>query len=146
MNDWFQEMYKMSLEHVISNSRKVIKDYWAHIKKRQFEEVPCQSWKILSIRIVIPNIIMLKSTECFLREIKTKTTHAKYSWLKKQDSRGAWVAQLVKRPTWLRSWSCGLWVWAPRWALCWQLRTWSLLLILCLPLSLPLPCSCSVSQ
>ena len=39
----------------------------------------------------------------------------------------------------LRSWSCGSQVWAPRGALCWQLRAWSLLLILCLPLSLTLP-------
>ena len=34
----------------------------------------------------------------------------------------------------LRSWSWGLWVQAQRGALCWQLRTWSLFLILCLPL------------
>ena len=46
---------------------------------------------------------------------------------------------------WLRSWSHCLWVWAPHQALCWQLRTWSLFLILCLPLSLPLPCSRSFS-
>ena len=39
----------------------------------------------------------------------------------------------------LRSWSHGLWVWAPRRTLCWQLRDWSLLRILCLPLSLSLP-------
>ena len=37
----------------------------------------------------------------------------------------------------LRSWSLGSWVQAPRWSLCWQLRTWSLLWILCFPLSLP---------
>ena len=37
---------------------------------------------------------------------------------------------------WLRSWSCGLWVWALRWALCSQLGAWSLLQILCLPLFL----------
>ena len=36
----------------------------------------------------------------------------------------------------LRSWSHSSWVWAPRQALCWQLRAWSLLQILCLPLSL----------
>ena len=36
----------------------------------------------------------------------------------------------------LRSWSHGSWVRAPRRALCWQLRAWSLLRILCLPLSL----------
>ena len=26
----------------------------------------------------------------------------------------------------LRSWTHGLWVWAPHWALCWQLTAWSL--------------------
>ena len=36
----------------------------------------------------------------------------------------------------LRSWSHGSWVCALGWALCWQLRAWSLLRILCLPLSL----------
>ena len=35
---------------------------------------------------------------------------------------------------WLRSWSHGLWVWAPRRALCWQLRAWGLF-TLCLFLS-----------
>ena len=40
----------------------------------------------------------------------------------------------------LRSWSHSLWVRAPHQALCWQLRTWSLLQILCLLLSLPPPC------
>ena len=45
----------------------------------------------------------------------------------------------------LMSWSPGMWVWAPGWALCWQLGTWSLLQILCLPLSLLLPCSHCVS-
>ena len=37
------------------------------------------------------------------------------------------------------SWSHCSWVWDPRRALCWQLRAWSLLLILSLPLFLPLP-------
>ena len=45
----------------------------------------------------------------------------------------------------LRSRSRGPWVWAPRRALGWWLRAWSLFRILCLPLSLLLPCSCSVS-
>ena len=45
---------------------------------------------------------------------------------------------------WVRSWSHGLWVWAPYRALCWQLRAWSLLQLLCLPLPLALPCSHSV--
>ena len=46
-----------------------------------------------------------------------------------------WLSQLG---IWLqlRSWSCSLWVQAPRWALCWQLRAWSLLRIMCLSLSL----------
>ena len=64
--------------------------------------------------------------------------------LSRIPSKGVWVAQSVERLR-LRSWSCSLWVWAPRWALCWQLRAWSLLRILCLLLSLPLPRSCSVS-
>ena len=46
---------------------------------------------------------------------------------------------------WLRSQSRGLWVWAPHWVLCWQLRAWNLLQIQCLPLSLSHPRSCSVS-
>ena len=49
-------------------------------------------------------------------------------------------------PGWLRSWSHSLRVRAPRRALCWQLRAWSLLQILCLPLSLFLPNSCPLSQ
>ena len=39
----------------------------------------------------------------------------------------------------LGSWSHSSWVWASHWALCWQLRAWSLLQIVCLPLFLPLP-------
>ena len=46
-----------------------------------------------------------------------------------------WLRQLGVL-LWLRSRSHGLWVWAPGWAVCWQLRAWSLLRILCLPLSL----------
>ena len=64
---------------------------------------------------------------------------------KKKKCRGAWVAQSVKRPTSARSRSRGRWVRAPRQALDWWLRAWSLFPILCLPLSLPLPRSCSVS-
>ena len=55
-----------------------------------------------------------------------------------------WLSQLGVRLQ-LRSWSHGPWVWAPRRALCWQLRAWSLFQILCLPLSLTFPHSCSVS-
>ena len=55
-----------------------------------------------------------------------------------------WLTQLSTR-LWLRSWSRGPWVLAPRQALGWWLRAWSLFPILCLPLSLPLPRSCSVS-
>ena len=49
-----------------------------------------------------------------------------------------WLSQLS---VWLRlrSWSPCLWVRAPRRALWWQLRAWSLFQILCLILSLPLP-------
>ena len=55
-------------------------------------------------------------------------------------SRGVpgWLSQLSIRFQ-LRSWSQGSWVWALCQALCWQLRTCSLLQILCLPLSLPFP-------
>ena len=66
-------------------------------------------------------------------------------WLKKLWFRGAWVAQSVKRPTSARSRSRGPRVRAPRQALGWWLRAWSLFPILCLPLALPLPRSCSVS-
>ena len=60
-------------------------------------------------------------------------------WSKK-NKRGAlgWLSRLGIRLR-LRSWSRSLWVQAPRRALCWQLRAWSLLRILCLPCSLPLP-------
>ena len=70
--------------------------------------------------------------------------YCQWSFLKMQH-RGAWVAQSVKRPTLARSRSRGPWVQAPRRALGWWLRAWSLFPILCLPLSLPLPRSCSVS-
>ena len=67
-----------------------------------------------------------------------------YSELKRNEG-SAWVAQLVKHPTQfgLRSWSCGLWVRALYWALCWQGRD-------CLGfplshLSLSLPCLLSLS-
>ena len=49
-----------------------------------------------------------------------------------------WLSRLSVRLQ-LRSRSHGLWVRAPRRALDWWLRAWSLLLILCLPLSLTLP-------
>ena len=55
-----------------------------------------------------------------------------------------WLSWLSVRLR-LRSWSHSPWVRAPRRALCWQLRAWSLFQILCLPLSLTLPHSCSVS-
>ena len=55
-----------------------------------------------------------------------------------------WLSQLSVQLQ-LRSWSHSPRVRAPRKALCWYLRAWSLLWILCLPPSLPLPCSCSVS-
>ena len=49
-----------------------------------------------------------------------------------------WLSRLG---SWLRlgSWSHSPWVRAPRRALCWQLRAWSLFQILCLPLSDPPP-------
>ena len=55
-----------------------------------------------------------------------------------------WLSRLGLRLR-LRSWSRRPWVGAPRQALGWQLRAWSLFQILCLPLSLPLPCSCCLS-
>ena len=58
--------------------------------------------------------------------------------------RPGWLSRLRGRLR-LRSWSRSPWGRAPRRALCWQLRAWSLFPILCLPLSLPLPCSCSIS-
>ena len=60
----------------------------------------------------------------------------------KQEEQGwgapGWLSRLSVRLQ-LRSWSHGLWVQAPRRALCWQLRAWSPLWILCLPLSLSAP-------
>ena len=64
--------------------------------------------------------------------------------LKKKTGAPGWLSQLSVRLQ-LRSRSHGLWVRAPRRALGWWLRAWSLLPILCLPLSLPLPRSCCVS-
>ena len=61
------------------------------------------------------------------------------------DGAPGWLSQLSVRLR-LRSWSRSLWVRAPRQALCWQLRAWSLFRILCFPLPLTLPCSCSLSQ
>ena len=47
---------------------------------------------------------------------------------------------------WLRSWYRGSWAEALPWALCHEIRAWSLLLILCLPLSFSVtPCSLSLS-
>ena len=54
-----------------------------------------------------------------------------------------WLSQLSMQLR-LRSWSHGSWVQAPHWALCWQLRAWSLLWSLCL-CSLPLPRSFCLS-
>ena len=50
---------------------------------------------------------------------------------------GPSVSQSVKRLFRLRSWSQSSWVLAPPWALCWQLRAWSLLGILSPSLSVP---------
>ena len=55
-----------------------------------------------------------------------------------------WLSWLIIRFR-LRPWSWGLRVPAPRQALCWQLRAWSLPHVMCLHLSLTLSCSCSVS-
>ena len=74
------------------------------------------------------------------------TQYISHVRIKRNSYYGApgWLSQLSV-PLQLRSWSCSLWVRALHQALCWQLRAWSLLLVLCLPLSLSLPCSCSVS-
>ena len=55
-----------------------------------------------------------------------------------------WLSQLS---VWLRlrSWSHNSWVRAPRQALCWQLRAWSLLQILSPSLSAPPPLMCRLS-
>ena len=91
---------------------------------------------------------------CTVKETINKTKRQPMKWEKifvndiadkRLVYRGAWVAQSVKRPTSARSRSHGPWVRAPRQALGWWLRAWSLFPILCLPLSLPLPHSCSVS-
>ena len=55
-----------------------------------------------------------------------------------------WLSRLSVRLR-LRSRYHDPWVRAPRRALGWWLRAWSLLPILCLPLSVPLPHSCFVS-
>ena len=63
--------------------------------------------------------------------------------MKCKDWAPGWLSRLSIQLG-LRSWSHGLWVPAPRRALCWQLRAWSLFRILCLPLSLFLPSSVSL--
>ena len=60
------------------------------------------------------------------------------SWKYGAEGAPGWLSRLSVRFR-LRSWPRGLWVQAPRQALCWPLRTWSLFQILCLPLSLTLP-------
>ena len=93
----------------------------------------CWVWRLL--KILFPSSSVLPPHACSrvlsLSLLKTK-------------QRGAGVAQSVKCPTSARSRSHGPWVRAPRQALGWWLRAWSLLPILCLPLSLPLPRSWSV--
>ena len=66
-------------------------------------------------------------------------SHMEMTPSKEKEHWGTWVAQSVKRPTSARSRSHCPWVRAPRQALGWWLRAWSLFQILCLPLSLPLP-------
>ena len=68
-----------------------------------------------------------------------------HSWFQISSFWGAWVAQLVERPTLDQVMISQLVSLSPTWALCWQLRAWSLLQMLCLPLSLPLPCSRALS-
>ena len=60
---------------------------------------------------------------------------------------GAWVAQLVKLLTSTQVILHGSWVRALRWALCWQLRAWSLLQIFVFPTlsSPPPPAPCVLS-
>ena len=59
---------------------------------------------------------------------------------------GTWVAQSVGRQTRLRLWSRGSQVRASHWALCGQLRAWSLFgVCVSLSLSLPLSCMCALS-
>ena len=88
---------------------------------------------------VIKNIAGSSSLEWFVHTKQNSDN------IKTWTNRGAWVAQSVKRPTSARSQSRGPGVQAPRQALGWWLRAWSLFPILCLSLSLPLPRSCSVS-
>ena len=88
----------------------------------------------LSISLSVLSVFLLHILQLFL----LVHTHLKLLW-------GAWVAQSVKRPTSAQVTSRSPWVWAPRRALGWWLRAWSLFPILCLPFSLPLPHSCSVS-
>ena len=72
-------------------------------------------------------------------------TQSKHKLQKLDWGAPEWLSRLSVR-LWLRSWSRSPWVGAPRGALCWQLRTWSLLWILCpAPFPLSLPYSCSVS-
>ena len=83
--------------------------------------------------------ISSKLTKLFERIYSMKI----YKWISaiEKITKGVpgWLSRLSIQ-LWLRSWSHGPWVGAPRRALCWQLGAWSLLQILCFPLSLTLPC------
>ena len=65
----------------------------------------------------------------------------RFTFRNSKDRAPGWLSRLSIRLL-LRSWSCVSSVGALWWALCWQLRAWTLLQILCPPLSPPHPCLC----
>ena len=87
-----------------------------------------------------PNLIIMRKPQ--MRHIQQNTSQISFKNIK--VGAPGWLSRLGVRLQ-LRSRSRGMWVRAPRRALCWLLRAWSLFQILCLPLSLTLPSSCSVS-
>ena len=81
-------------------------------------------------------ILDLKKINVWNNYINTEIIYRDIHGNLKQESAGApgWLCRLSVR-LWFRSWSRRWWVQAPRRALCWQLRAWSLLWNLCSPLS-----------
>ena len=84
-------------------------------------------------------------SECFMYDLPRKMSPSTINVLKYMIGRVlGWLSWLSVRLQ-LRPWTCGPWVWAPFWALCWGCKAWGLLQILSLSLSLPLSHSLCLS-
>ena len=142
---WISFCFPFFLFYMHTWRRELQLPSWNHEGKatRITQTLALHFWAIESL----PGSTNLQTSKKINPSLKPQWDTASHlsEWLKlKILGAPGWLSQLGVW-LWLRSWSHGLWVRAPRRALCWRLRAWSLLPILCLPLSLPLPCSCSVS-